>query len=148
VRSIVFIDGRFWLVIDSLRSRAEHDYVLNYHTPQKRVSLKNNKLTAANMTLCCESTLPMKSRLENEIIGRDYNRTAKAKAARFECRAKNVKFATLIAPFDTGKKRPECKLTLSRSVIKAVIGAECFEIRHSEKEALCAIVSEKKRVSL
>jgi heparinase II/III-like protein len=148
LRSIIFIDGKHWVVIDSLYSSDEHDYTLSFHTPQKKTILKKNKLIIPHMSICCESNSKVKASIEDVVIGRDYMTTAKAKALRFKTRAKNMRFVTLLATHEDAKKHPACTLDLRENFINVNIGGENYRIEHSEKQASCKIISANETIVL
>jgi len=137
IRAIIFIDGKHWIVIDSLHSCSIHDYTLNFHILQKKAFLNKQELIMPNMIINCSSDVPVKSILEPSVIGRDYNKVLKGQVLRYMARAQNVRFVTLLATYEE-QRHPVCQMEIdydSVIKIKAGIGNKNYQIDYSENKA-------------
>lgn len=152
-RSIIFLRGEHWVVLDYLSSGSEHEYVSNFHTHQ-RVGLDGDAVIMPNMVLLpvCDSEFNL--RLENVVIGRDYGREVRGKAVRVEgAKRKNVKFAALLATYPSGSSAPACSLVPGNfsgenTFLTAVINGEKFDIRVDFKKSACRIETGKDAIEL
>lgn len=104
-RRVFFVEGHYWLIVDTLQDAAPHRYDLRFQlTPDTRglVALagagRSWRADTAHALISCRSTHETSAAIEQGWVSRRYGEKQEAPRLRFSADAENCTFATLITP--------------------------------------------------
>ena len=107
-RQIFFVDGEYWLIVDTLSAPYVHDYALTFHLGEQSLaaikqSRRNATLTVASehLLLAQPVTTGITTKIDEDFISHRYGHKQVAPCLRFCQHANNARFITVAFPFKT-----------------------------------------------
>ncbi len=108
-RRIFFVDGRYWLILDTLAASERHKYELRFQLAPE--ALGSVQLAGGGRPLAsdyphahftCVASHDIRAEIETGWVSRRYGRKSEAPRLLFSAEGKDFVFATLLAPLPAG----------------------------------------------
>ena len=149
-RTIFFVDGSYWLIVDRLTAPTEHHYDLRFHLAADalgatHISKNDGVWSISSPGLVLANLGADDASIEASFVSQTYGEKREAPIVRFETSGANALFATAVVPYVDNNDPPEITL-IARSVngmgSKPVEDAIAVELRtdlegHQSRDLLC-----------
>ena len=108
-RRIFFVDGRHWLIVDTLTARDQHAYDLRFQLTPEALGLveiagdgRRWEAATPHAHFTCVASDSVRARIETGWVSRRYGHKSEAPRLLFSAEGEDFVFATLLAPLRSG----------------------------------------------